>query len=1186
MGRRAADLTTPVPVLGVPALVGVRGWRTTGGDRTGGALLQTWGPQCSVGVQTSPGISRPSTQHSVQLTDTLSTPSDNIAQTSSSYITKETEYKEVLLLTKSDKEKRAILKQKSGESKTKKEVTFRALGGEASEDVACSQRSSCGTYCYARAIKTNPHFAGNVTNVKPKSKSAARYTNGSVVDSDAIGGISVHSDEVEPVKSANSCGRDQTRLQGHYAERCGKTLLLSAARPFGMTQKICSNCGGRQSAATGVVTSGEKSSTPDARLEEKPSKSVLTSLSTTTHVQIPHVEKSLKSSLLEISESVTDRDKRIPNNPQLLYFSEELKYGKTPHPACPVHSRGNLVNLSQTHAASDATSPQHTTMLHAKTITVTKATIETRHEDAIIKSSAKPSQDSKIPRPTSLMLTPQMATATKPNNPHSHTYPKHLKSLRHNSTQHNVPQSVCVSVHPTPENTLSPPSCSHAAGNTFTANTCRTTTTFHTALMSTESIPAKVANAQPAATVNIAINSQRMTPKCPTSSLAANASDQNHKPKITAQPTHASPPCTTSNPGNTQPVKPSSNVDSKSPGKASFIDTVMNTVVSQSTLNHISNSDRFTYTSTKHNSVASQIHLIQRNSSKSEPTLHVSTASLNTTPNAAKPPDSRARLSSSAAPSSAFTCSSTLYRNKALKYSSINLKNPPPTASTSSSTLTGNQSNVCVSGTTSLQSADTKQHHKDLSHKEAPHVNQPEHTQGTDSRAQTGNESGVCGVVSNQENNSTTTPVLLSEPLNVSKYLNRGSDASIHNPASNISPYTESYTDENKFNGNLINELVVHESNDHENSNLSQVTNLQNYISLIKSSSSCLQGCINTKQQRLAHYQGYTKTEHEGHFAACPPVKTTLEMDTNTKQSALGVSVRHANINLKCNADEQTLPSYSATARTNCEPTISSLKNTSTHVDPVTEPSVHQNSDSNTSSLPQVHTGSELSFTAPAPFNSERELCMHTGPECNSILPSSTMHLASLPRLRSCEAEAIVRPDSKFSPAPPQPCPEDTSLAHSHPAAAALLLPPSPQCCKSAALQQRLETVEASLAANKDRITTLLNIIHDLETCHTPTSGRQRYKTGQDLKNCSTCQKTACIVYSVEYDFRQQEKRFLEVLNRSARGNNAFSVHLSQPMNFSLLRNVIIKNLTKSKVRSKKLCKTLFKWLPRKIQQV
>lgn len=71
---------------------------------------------------------------------------------------------------------------------------------------------------------------------------------------------------------------------------------------------------------------------------------------------------------------------------------------------------------------------------------------------------------------------------------------------------------------------------------------------------------------------------------------------------------------------------------------------------------------------------------------------------------------------------------------------------------------------------------------------------------------------------------------------------------------------------------------------------------------------------------------------------------------------------------------------------------------------------------------------------------------------------------------------------------------------------------------------------------------------------------------------------------SVEYDFRQQERHLLEVLNRSPRENKAFSTHLAHSLNISMLRNTI-KNLTKSKVKSKKLCKTLFKWLPRKIQQ-
>lgn len=69
-------------------------------------------------------------------------------------------------------------------------------------------------------------------------------------------------------------------------------------------------------------------------------------------------------------------------------------------------------------------------------------------------------------------------------------------------------------------------------------------------------------------------------------------------------------------------------------------------------------------------------------------------------------------------------------------------------------------------------------------------------------------------------------------------------------------------------------------------------------------------------------------------------------------------------------------------------------------------------------------------------------------------------------------------------------------------------------------------------------------------------------------------------VSSVEYDFRQQEKRFLDVLNHSANAN------LPHHLNFGLLRRAILKKVSKSKVKSKKLCKTLFKWLPRKIQHV
>lgn len=1083
MGRRAADLTTPVPVLGVPALVGVRGLKTTGGDRTGGALLQTWGLHCSVGVQTSPGISRPPTQHSIQLTDTLATPSDSITRASNSYIAKETEYKEILLLTKSDKEKRAILKQKSGESKTKKEVTFKALGGEASKDVACSQRNSSGTYCYARAIKTNPHFAGNVTNVRPKAKSAARYTNGSVVDSEAIGGISVDCDEVEPAKSATSRGRDQSRQQGHYAEQCETTPLLSAPGPFDVTRKICSHCGGKQSLTTGVSALGERSHAADAC----PLQSAPTTLSTATHFQMPHIERNGDLKLTQ--HQVTSRDNRthVRANPQILYLKEELRYRKTPHPACPVHSRGNLVTLSQMHAVGDATSTQPTAILRAKSITVTKATIETRQDKASLKTFENPPQDCKVARPTSLTLTPQMATATRPNNPHSHTYPRLVKTSQPNSTQCNVPQNVCVSVHATPKKTLSPPPCSNTGGSGNTSDTHRTALSFNTAQSPTKRVHAEAADAQHETptlhstriteTVDTATNtadSPQMTLKC------ADASDLNVETSVRHSP--LSPP-----PHPAQ--KPQEKLcDINTTALPTFAKTpnatmpYLNFSVPQC---HNAISDQSTRTSPNHNaqSMARQIHIIQPNSSNSEPALHVSTASMNTAPSATKPLHSRARLPSSATPRSAATRNSTLCKSHAVGNSSVSLKYSPFTTSSE------NQSNVFASRTTLL------------SRNQSPHINKPSHTQETGIRTQTRDESGVCNV-SNQEKSSVTTPPLC-EPLNVSTNHNRGGDASTHNLKSITKQNTQSCADRNKFGGNLINELVVHESKDHENSNLLQVTNLQNHISLIKSSSSCLQGGINTEQQRPPCYEGNTKTEHKGHCATCPPVKTAHETDPNTEvQFALGASARHAKTHLKSNADKQIHPSYSTPsviAQTNC--INSSPANTRKHVGPITQTSLHRDSDSemlssaassssSSSSPPQAHAGAELSLTSPAPFSSVGELCGHTGPECNSILPPSTKHLASLPCLQSCEAESIARPDSKCSPAaPPQPCPEDSGLAHSHPADVALLLPPSPQCCKSAALQQRLETVEASLAANKDRITTLLNIIHDLETCHSPSSG-------------------------------------------------------------------------------------------------
>ncbi|XP_048399324.1 protein INSYN2B-like isoform X2 [Stegostoma tigrinum] len=79
-------------------------------------------------------------------------------------------------------------------------------------------------------------------------------------------------------------------------------------------------------------------------------------------------------------------------------------------------------------------------------------------------------------------------------------------------------------------------------------------------------------------------------------------------------------------------------------------------------------------------------------------------------------------------------------------------------------------------------------------------------------------------------------------------------------------------------------------------------------------------------------------------------------------------------------------------------------------------------------------------------------------------------------------------------------------------------------------LQGRMQIIEDTLQSNEHKIKVLLNVIQDMEKTKALNEGRNFYRTGQDLSNCSMCQNTACIIYSVEYDFRQQEGRFHQVL--------------------------------------------------------
>ncbi|XP_016142555.1 protein FAM196B [Sinocyclocheilus grahami] len=154
---------------------------------------------------------------------------------------------------------------------------------------------------------------------------------------------------------------------------------------------------------------------------------------------------------------------------------------------------------------------------------------------------------------------------------------------------------------------------------------------------------------------------------------------------------------------------------------------------------------------------------------------------------------------------------------------------------------------------------------------------------------------------------------------------------------------------------------------------------------------------------------------------------------------------------------------------------------------------------------------------------------------------------------------------------PPPPPPElktdtETDSKDTHP-------PPTdniPQCNGApGVLHGLLQNVEENLLYNQEKIKVLLNVIQDLERNKAMSEGRCSYRTGQDINNCSTCQKTACIIYSVEHDFRVQEGRFQSILEALDEAEYDVPAPVPKPAH--------IQPRTKSRV--KKLRKKCFWWL-------
>ncbi|KAM3862717.1 inhibitory synaptic factor 2A-like [Diretmus argenteus] len=80
-------------------------------------------------------------------------------------------------------------------------------------------------------------------------------------------------------------------------------------------------------------------------------------------------------------------------------------------------------------------------------------------------------------------------------------------------------------------------------------------------------------------------------------------------------------------------------------------------------------------------------------------------------------------------------------------------------------------------------------------------------------------------------------------------------------------------------------------------------------------------------------------------------------------------------------------------------------------------------------------------------------------------------------------------------------------------------------------IKAQLQAMESLISSSQETIKVLLGVIQELEKGEAQREGLS-YRTGQDTANCDTCRNSACIIYSVELDFKQQEDKLQPLMKR------------------------------------------------------
>lgn len=428
MGRKAADTTNPVPALGGR-----------------GVLSQKWGPLCSVGVQTSPGLrSLPSLKGRSQATGTACGNSVPV---------------ETMSL---DRAKPPLGQFQNCTSKVSQDET--------------SQDGS--VYCQIKSIRPNPNQSGCKANFKRNT----RFINGSVVASELVEGVCSEGVETGEMCSQRETGmRIQKRGQSLKGEKTCPTVQCGSVRSYAThprpcrvmtSSRPCTACGRKLQALSCMAPACRKRDTSQIRasmtLPMPPRKDVprlLKQQSTdtdpthTSHTSITHTHagSTHKENCLDKSDRTTQETKTQPNDPAthppitsgnknsatVQISTNSCKRKTSEHPQAHILQTGTLTNKTESTTTQKQHAPKDAQLTAEYTNNQTYATI-----------ASPPSSVATTPKPPPPVLSigsESQITPTLPPKNASHCKPSELTTKLASPEIQNGSETKSTSQTPPPE---------------------------------------------------------------------------------------------------------------------------------------------------------------------------------------------------------------------------------------------------------------------------------------------------------------------------------------------------------------------------------------------------------------------------------------------------------------------------------------------------------------------------------------------------------------------------------------------------------------------------------------------------------------------------------------------------------------------------------------------------------------